>query len=499
MFLFARPPAAPLAVAMPAICAATAVAVVVAITAAAAAALAPPILPPVHADDPKPGALAFQFGSAGDGPGEFYYPRYAVMGPNGNIAVSDTGLAGGPSTQMFHPNGTFAFVLNKSYNFVGFYPDGNIIATHSDSDDHILLHPNGTFAKRLFNRGDFYAPDVTVSWYYNNPGGSVSALYQNATVKGAYYNGSAFSWTLHDPEGVLASFHMNYRISRHIVGPGNTVAFVHGYEVWVFHPNDIMPSKFGSYGIKAGEFIRRPNSVAFSPNGDVLVNDGHGRIQAFHTNGTFAGFFMTDVSRIHGLPLFGPSGEYIFADSLFYPNGTYAANLAFFGGGGYDTTYTFSPDGEFIVAPYVAKHYVRVFHGVNPAVEWQPSSLYEPPPDRGGQGGGSGYMPPAADPPGPPVAGSRFAFEIGSYGSGPGEFRWPDNVAFGPGGIIAVSDWGNNRVNVFHPNGTFAYAFGSSGHGPGEFNRPFGIAFGPNGLLAVTDVGNHRVQFFYLE
>ena len=92
-----------------------------------------------------------------------------------------------------------------------------------------------------------------------------------------------------------------------------------------------------------------------------------------------------------------------------------------------------------------------------------------------------------------------FAFEVGSYGSGPGEFRWPDNVAFGPGGIIAVSDWGNNRVNVFHPNGTFAHAFGSSGHGPGEFNRPFGIAFGPNGLLAVTDVGNHRVQFFYLE
>ena len=107
----------------------------------------------------------------------------------------------------------------------------------------------------------------------------------------------------------------------------------------------------------------------------------------------------------------------------------------------------------------------------------------------------------SAPPPPPPLAltGSRFAFEVGSYGSGPGEFRWPDNVAFGPGGVFAVSDWGNNRVNLFHPNGTFAYAIGSSGQGPGEFNRPFGIAFGPNGLLAVADVGNHRVQFFYLE
>ena len=142
---------------------------------------------------------------------------------------------------------------------------------------------------------------------------------------------------------------------------------------------------------------------------------------------------------------------------------------------------------------------IRVYHGIEPTDEWLPSSLYDLPPDRGGgQDGGSGYMPPSA-PSGPPVAGSRFAFEIGSYGSGPGEFMWPDNVAFGPGGVIAASDWGNNRVNVFHPNGTFAYAFGSSGHGPGEFNRPFGIAFGPNGLLAVTDVGNHRIQFFWLE
>ena len=82
---------------------------------------------------------------------------------------------------------------------------------------------------------------------------------------------------------------------------------------------------------------------------------------------------------------------------------------------------------------------------------------------------------------------------------GPGEFLAPHNIAFGPGGVIAVSDATNHRIQLFHPNGTLAFELGSRGSGPGELIGPYGLAFGPNGLLAVSDVGNHRVQVFRIQ
>ena len=90
-----------------------------------------------------------------------------------------------------------------------------------------------------------------------------------------------------------------------------------------------------------------------------------------------------------------------------------------------------------------------------------------------------------------------LAYQLGSEGQGPGEFYRPFGVAFGPGGIMAVADTGNHRVQVFHPNGTLAYQLGSEGQGPGEFVIPYGVAFGPGGIMAVADTGNSRVQVFH--
>lgn len=251
-------------------------------------------------------------------------------------------------------------------------------------------------------------------------------------------------------DGTLTDFAFHVRA----VGPDGKYYTTSEDQVHAYYPNGTLAFEFGAQG-------RNPefdwvNLVTIGPDGKIYVGRHNGYIQAYYPNGTYASQFLAGSALE-----FGPSGEYLLNGELFYPNGTSVASYL---------NPVFGPTG--MVVDFYGNT-ISVYHGIEPTDESQPSN--------------------------PPVAGSRFAFEIGSYGSGPGEFRWPDNVAFGPDGVIAVSDWGNNRVNVFHPNGTFAYAFGSSGQGPGEFNRPFGIAFGPNGLLAVTDVGNHRVQFFYLE
>ena len=77
----------------------------------------------------------------------------------------------------------------------------------------------------------------------------------------------------------------------------------------------------------------------------------------------------------------------------------------------------------------------------------------------------------------------EFAFELGS---GQAKLRYPTDVAFGPGGIIAVAARGDDRVHVFHPSGALAFQIGSSDWGgPGYFDLIASVAFGPGGIIAA--------------
>lgn len=73
---------------------------------------------------------------------------------------------------------------------------------------------------------------------------------------------------------------------------------------------------------------------------------------------------------------------------------------------------------------------------------------------------------------------------------------------FGPRGIavsngeIFVTDTGNERVQVFGPDGTFLRAFGGFGSEPGKLVEPVGIAIGPDGNVYVADSGNARLSVF---
>ena len=111
----------------------------------------------------------------------------------------------------------------------------------------------------------------------------------------------------------------------------------------------------------------------------------------------------------------------------------------------------------------------------------------------------SGLSAAAADERGAPAPGSEwpvFAFEFG-HGLVTGNISTLYDVAFGPGGIIAVADLDNGHVLVFHANGTLAYWVGSYGQGPGGLDEPAGVAFGPGGILAVADRLNDHVHVFH--
>ncbi len=134
----------------------------------------------------------------------------------------------------------------------------------------------------------------------------------------------------------------------------------------------------------------------------------------------------------------------------------------------------------------------------------------------------------------PPVYVSQF----GSYGTGNGQFNYPQSIAFDSSGNIYVTDGYNHRVQKFSSSGTYLSQFGNGqisipvgialdssdniyvaafggnyikkfnssgtylsqlgtqGSGNGQFNNPSLIAIDGSGNIWVVDGSNHRVQKF---
>lgn len=61
---------------------------------------------------------------------------------------------------------------------------------------------------------------------------------------------------------------------------------------------------------------------------------------------------------------------------------------------------------------------------------------------------------------------------------------------------IFVADSGNNRLQAFDSSGSYLGQIGSLGSGLGQFNQPQGVTVRPNGDIVVVDSGNNRLQLF---
>jgi tripartite motif-containing protein 71 len=96
------------------------------------------------------------------------------------------------------------------------------------------------------------------------------------------------------------------------------------------------------------------------------------------------------------------------------------------------------------------------------------------------------------------VSASSF---VGSAGSGNGQFTHPRGIGFSPGATpnMYVVDQGNSRVQYFtYAAGVYTYntQIGSAGTGNGQFTAPTGLAILSGGSVLVVDAGNKRIQQF---
>jgi ABC-type Fe3+ transport system permease subunit/sugar lactone lactonase YvrE len=91
--------------------------------------------------------------------------------------------------------------------------------------------------------------------------------------------------------------------------------------------------------------------------------------------------------------------------------------------------------------------------------------------------------------------------QFGQFGTDPGCFIYPTDVAFSGDGRIYVSEYGgNDRISVFNSEFQFLYAFGSPGSEQGQFSRPAAVCVdSERQILYVVDACNHRIALYDLD
>jgi hypothetical protein len=86
---------------------------------------------------------------------------------------------------------------------------------------------------------------------------------------------------------------------------------------------------------------------------------------------------------------------------------------------------------------------------------------------------------------------------LNQFGSELGELKGPVSVAIDSKGNMWVTDWTDDRIVEFSPEGILLKAYGSYGSEAGQMVDPWGIAINQKtGDIYVTDYGNNRIDEF---
>lgn len=90
----------------------------------------------------------------------------------------------------------------------------------------------------------------------------------------------------------------------------------------------------------------------------------------------------------------------------------------------------------------------------------------------------------------------KLLSSVGTRGTQPGEFNFPNAVAVNNKGEIIVADAMNARIQIFSGEGKFLRMFGERGDAPGTLQLIKGVAVDSDDNIYVTDGKGHKVEVF---
>jgi DNA-binding beta-propeller fold protein YncE len=275
-------------------------------------------------------------------------------------------------------------------------------------------------------------------------------------------------------------------------------------------PNGVIGT-FGTRGLGPGAFVY-PRAITVGRDNAIYVVDKSARIQRFSPEGDFETVWNMPERRA-GKPVglwAGPNGRIYVADTHYHRVIVYdrdGKELARFGRKG-------TGDGEFqlptdVVVDREGFIYVSEYNGNDRITKWSPDYAFHSVLAAGEVAGKRLNRPAAMDIDDDDtlwVADAcnhrilRFDLQgrllacFGELGDGPGQLRYPYDIAVTGQDTIMVCEFENCRLQWFTKDGTPVRTWGTKGRQVGELSFPWGAAVGHNGNVCIVDSLNSRVQ-----
>ncbi len=248
--------------------------------------------------------------------------------------------------------------------------------------------------------------------------------------------------------------------------------------------------EWGTEGSGDGQF-NNPQGIALNSSGDVYIADQYNhRIQKFDPDGTFVtkwGSSGGGPGQFHnaGAVAVGPDGDVFVGDASSMRLQRFDSGGAFEAEWGSAPSYGLATDGlGNVFSADVTWGNIQKFHSSGTFITQWSATGYSG--SLAVDGSGNVYVLALNDNVVRKYSSTgTLLAQWGGYGSGPGQFSFPEGIAVDGAGNVYASDTFNYRVQKFTSTGEFITSFPVAPPVPGQFVGPRGVAVDASGRIYV--------------